>query len=98
MPITVGTPGSFKATPQPPGSKVPSGVIPKWTSSDVTIATVEEPNSDASGLTIKVTGLLDGQITLTVAATLPDNSIAQGSIVVDIAAGVVQSFSIEQIS
>ena len=90
--------GQFQATTVPAGSVLPSGVIPAWTSSDVTIATVESPNSDATGLTIKVTGLKTGSITLTVSATLPDNSVASGSVVVPVLAGEVKSFSIDQIA
>jgi hypothetical protein len=90
--------GQFGATTVPAGSVLPTGVIPQWTSSDVTTATVETPNSDATGLTIKVTGLKTGSITLTVAATLPDNSVASGSAVVPILAGEVKAFTIDQIA
>lgn len=87
--------GSFQAVPVPAGAVVPSGVVPKWTSSDTTIATVDQ-SADPTGLTCVVTGVATGSITLTVAATLPDNSIAQGSVVVPILAGEVKAFTINQ--
>ena len=90
--------GQFQATTVPAGSVLPTGVVPVWTSSDVTTATVETPNSDPTGLTIKVTGVKTGSITLTVSATLPDNSVAQGSATVPIVAGEVKSFTIDQIA
>lgn len=94
----VGGTGKFQAVNVPAGSILPSGVIPKWTSSDVTIATVEEPNSDPTGQTVKLTGIAAGSITLTVTATLPDGTVVQGSAVVPVTAGVVQSFAINQLS
>ena len=92
--VVDGNKGSFVATPFPLGSVVPSGIIPKWTSSDVTIATVTE--TDPTGLTCIVTGLLVGSITLTVAATLADNTVVQGSAVVPILPGQIKSFIINQ--
>ena len=94
--ITIGTPGAFQAVPQPPGAVVPPGVVPEWTSSDVTVATVANPNPDATGLTTELTGVADGTITLTVAATLPGGGIAQGSVQVPVKAGTVTSFQIIQ--
>jgi hypothetical protein len=94
VPVT-GT-GTFSATPVPAGAIIPKGSVLVWTSSDVTKATVETPNSDATGLTIKVTGIVTGSVTLTVAATLPDATVAQGSAVVPVVAGEVKSFTIDQ--
>lgn len=96
MSVTVGSTGHFLATPEPAGSIVPAGVVPVWTSSDVTVATVASPNPDATGLTTILTGVLGGTITLTVTATLADGTIAQGSAVVTINPGEVKSFSITQ--
>jgi hypothetical protein len=98
IPITIGETGTFQATPQPPGSVVPAGVVPQWTSSDVTVATVANPNPDTTGLTTVVTGVAGGTFTLTVSATLPDGTVAQGSLSVTIEPGQVKSFSITQIS
>lgn len=88
--------GTFLAVPVPAGAVIPTGVVPAWTSSDVTIATVATPNPDSTGLTTVLTGLTTGTITLTVTATLPDNSVAQGSVVVPVIAGEVKSFTISQ--
>jgi hypothetical protein len=96
MSVTVGNTGTFLATPEPAGSIVPAGVVPVWTSSDVTVATVASPNPDATGLTTILTGVLGGTITLTVTATLADGTIAQGSAVVTINPGEVKSFTITQ--
>jgi hypothetical protein len=94
--VTTGATGTFQATPVPAGAVLPAGVVPVWTSSDVTIATVTSPNPDATGLTTILTGLATGSITLTVTATLPDNSVAQGTATVPIVAGEVKSFTINQ--
>jgi multisubunit Na+/H+ antiporter MnhC subunit len=94
--VPVGGTGTFAATTVPAGSVLPTGVVPVWSSSDVTTATVASPNPDATGLTTVVTGIKTGTITLTVSATLPDNSVAQGSAVVPINAGEVKSFTINQ--
>lgn len=94
--VIQGGKGTFTATPQPPGTTLPAGVVPLWTSSDVTVATVANPNPDPSGLTTILTGLAVGTVTLTVAATLPDNTVVTGSIQVPIQPGEVLSFSIAQ--
>lgn len=96
--IVVGQVGQYQAATVPTGSVLPTGVIPQWTSSDFTIASVESPNSDATGFTIKVTGVAGGTFTLTVSATLPDGSVPQGSITDTIAAGEVKSFVITRLS
>lgn len=88
--------GTFTATPVPAGAVIPASVVPVWTSSDVTIATVASPNPDPTGLSTILTGLQTGSVTLTVSATLPDNSVAQGSVVVPVIAGEVKSFTIDQ--
>ena len=85
--------GSFQAIAQPVGSVIPAGIIPAWTSSDVTIATIA---ADASGLDAVLTGVASGSVTLTVAATLASGKIAQGSLVVSVTPGTVQSFTIIQ--
>jgi hypothetical protein len=94
--VTAGAVGDFQAVPVPAGAVLPAGVVPVWTSSDVTIATVASPNPDVTGLTTVLTGVKTGSVTLTVSATLPDNSVAQGSVVVPIIAGEVKSFTINQ--
>ena len=94
--VTVGATGTFQATTVPAGSVLPTGVVPVWTSSDTTIATFASPNPDATGLTTILTGVATGSVTLTVAATLPDNSVAQGTATVPILAGEVKAFSINQ--
>jgi hypothetical protein len=86
MPITGIPQGStkhFGLTDVPPGSALPAGVVPKWTSSDVTVATVVDPNPDATGLTAAVTGVAaSGSFTLTATATLADGTVIQGSAIV----------------
>jgi hypothetical protein len=73
----------FGITDLPPGSTLPAGVVPKWTSSDVTAAVVVDPNPDPTGQTAAVQGVAaTGSFTLTATATLADNSIVQGSAVV----------------
>jgi hypothetical protein len=94
--VVQGGKGTFTATPQPAGTTVPTGTIPQWTSSDVTTATVASPNPDPTGLTTVLTGIKIGTITLTITVTLPDNSVASGSITVPILAGEVKSFNIAQ--
>ena len=94
--VPIGGTGTFSATPVPTGAVIPKGVVPAWTSSDVTVATVETPNTDATGMTTKLTFLKAGSITLTVAATLPDATVAQGVAVVPGVAGEVKSFVIAQ--
>lgn len=96
--VPAGGVGTFQATAIPAGAVLPTSVIPVWTSSDVTVATVASPNPDPTGLTTILTGVVNGSVTLTVAATLPDNSVAQGSAVVPILAGEVKAFSINQIA
>jgi len=96
--ITVGTPGNFLAIPNPVGAILPAGVVPQWTSSNVLIATVANPNPDPTGLTTQLTGLETGTITLTVSATLPNGNVAQGSVQVPVVAGQVTSFTITQTS
>ena len=94
--VTAGATGAFQATPVPLGAVLPEGTVPVWTSSDVTMATVASPNPDATGLTTILTGVKTGSITLTVTATLPDNSVAQGAAVVPVVIGEVKSFTINQ--
>jgi hypothetical protein len=96
MSVTAGSTGTFLATPEPVGSVVPAGIVPEWTSANVTIATVASPNPDATGLTTILTGVLGGTITLTVTATLADGTVAQGSTSVTINPGQVKSFTITQ--
>ncbi len=93
--VTDGGKGSFAAVAVPAGAALPTGVVPKWTSSDVTVATVDQ-SADPAGMTCVVTGITTGSVTLTVAATLSSGTIAQGSVVVPIIAGQVQSFTINQ--
>jgi len=94
--VPAGGIGTFAATTVPVGSVLPAGVVPQWTSSDVTIATVASPNPDATGLSTILTGVVTGSVTLTVTATLPDNSVASGSVVVPVLAGEVKAFTINQ--
>ncbi len=94
--VTAGATGTFAATAVPVGAVLPAGVVPVWTSSDVTVATVATPNPDATGLTTILTGVVTGSVTLTVAATLPDGTVAQGLAVVPVVAGEVKSFTISQ--
>lgn len=94
--IVVGGTGIFSATDVPAGSALPSGVVPQWTSSDVTVATVASPNPDATGMTTVLTGVKAGSVTLTVSATLPDNSVAQGTATVPVSTPEVKSFIINQ--
>ena len=80
--------GTFEVNPVPVGASLPSGVVPAWTSSDVTLATVESPNSDSTGITIKVSRVnpAGGSITLTVALTLSDGTVLQDAVVVPVPA------------
>jgi hypothetical protein len=92
----------FGITDLPPGSVLPAGVVPKWTSSDVTSAVVVDPNPDATGETVAVTGVAaTGSFTLTATATLADNTIIQGAVVVPCLAPpappVPTSFQIDQL-
>ena len=96
--IVIGSTGSYQAVTNPAGSVLPSGVIPQWTSSDFTIASVESPNSDPTGFTIKVTGVAGGTFKLTVAATLPDGTIPTGDITDTILPGEVKSFTVTRLS
>lgn len=96
--LTIGSVGQYGATTVPAGSVLPSGVIPNWTTSDVTIATVESPNSDSTGATIKVTGISAGTFTLTVSASLPDGTVPSGSITDTIEAGEVKSFIVTRVA
>jgi hypothetical protein len=96
--IIVGAVGAFQETPEPTGSALPTGVVPAWTSSDVSVATVESPNSDATGRTIKVTGVAPGEFTLTVAATLPGGNVVQGTLQVAVTAPLPTSLAIAQLS
>jgi hypothetical protein len=97
--ILVGATRIFFLTDVPAGSVFPPGVIPQWTSSDVTVATVESPNSDATGDTIKVTGVATGSFTLSASATLPNGTIVSGKVVVPVlapAAPVPTSLAIDE--
>lgn len=84
--IAVGATRIFTETNVPAGSLFPPGTVPQWTSSDVTVATVESPNSDPTGATIKVTGVAAGSFTLTASATLPGGAIVSGKAVVPVIA------------
>ena len=97
--IPQGVTKHFGVTNVPPGSKLPAGVVPKWTSSDVTQATVVDPNPDATGNTAAVTGVAtSGSFTLTATATLADNTIVQGTLVVPcLPPPVPTSFQIDQL-
>jgi hypothetical protein len=74
--------GQFQVGPVPSGDSLPVGIIPQWTSSDVTVATVETPNSDSTGDTTKVSRVGSGSITLSVALTLADGTVLSDSVVV----------------
>lgn len=75
--------GAFGVTTTPQGSLFPRGTTFAWTSSNVLIATaVPGP----TGLTCTVTGIQVGEITLTFAATLPNNAIVQNSLPVQVTA------------
>ena len=95
--VVEGGTGDFEAVTIPAGSVLPPGVVPQWTSSDVTIATVSQ-SADPTGMTCVLTGVANGSITLTVSATLPDGTVAQGSVSIPISAGEVKGFSISQTS
>lgn len=82
--MIVGIVGQFEETANgalPAGS--PSAV---WTSSDVTIATVESPNPDTTGKTIKVTPIAPGTFTLTSSITESNGNVVQGSLSVSVLA------------
>lgn len=80
--------GIFQVGPVPSSAVLPAGSIPAWTSSDVTMATVETPNSDATGDTIKVTRVnsAGGAFTLTVVDTLTGGSVLQDAVLVTVPA------------
>ena len=75
--------GVFQAVFSPPGAKCPRGTSFAWTVSDVTVA---KATQDATGLGATVAGLAVGEITLTFAATLPNSSIIQNAISVQVTA------------
>jgi hypothetical protein len=80
--IPQGATKHFGVTDLPAGSALPTGIIPAWTSSDVTVGAVVTPNPDATGLTCAVTGVAAaGSFTLTATATLADGTIIQGKAV-----------------
>ena len=77
--VKVGSVGTFGATPTPPGSVFPVGTTFAWTSSNVTIAAAA-----GTGLTGTLIGIAAGEITLTFAATLPNNDIVQATLQVQV--------------
>ena len=103
----VGVTSGYAAPPMGAGGVVPlpAGVTPSWTVSDTTIATaVVDTTTDPSGLTVKLTGVKAGSVTLAVSAKVPSSTdpsgfiTATGSLSVVIAAADVLSFSIAQVS
>jgi hypothetical protein len=76
-------PGStlvFTATPTPAGAVLPVGVIPVWTSSDPTNASVSADPTGLIGTVVLSSAIPVGEsVTLTVTATLPDGTTPTGS-------------------
>lgn len=103
--IVVGATGTFLATPvDASGNAVtlPAGIIPTWTSSDVTNAPVV-PSAD--GLTVSVTTLasapVGGSFTLSLTATLATGAVVTGTVNVPFLAastGIPTNFVITQVS
>lgn len=71
--------GTGLATATPVGGTLGPGIVPVWTSSDVTIATVPLVNPDPTGLTSPIAYVGPGTATITVSATLPGGNIIDGS-------------------
>lgn len=94
--ILVGKTRIFVETNVPAGSLFPPGVVPKWTSSDVTKAVVTDPNPDVTGSTVPVTGVAVGDFTLTATATLLDGTVVQGSAVVPVIVPEPTSMTIDE--
>lgn len=78
--------GQFQVGPVPSSAVLPAGIIPAWTSSDVTVATVETPNSDPTGITIKVNRVVgaSGAVALTVVDTLTGGTVLQDAVLVTV--------------
>ena len=77
--LLTGETAIFGEVPTPSGAVLPAGVVPVWTVSDVTIATIPATNPDVTGVTVPVTGVAAGTFTLTVTATLPNGTVIQGT-------------------
>ena len=77
--LLTGETAIFGEVPTPSGAVLPAGVIPAWTVSDVTVATIPATNPDVTGVTVPVTGVAAGTFTLTVTATLPNGTVIQGT-------------------
>jgi predicted ThiF/HesA family dinucleotide-utilizing enzyme len=100
LPITgipLGTTKQFGVVTVPTGSVFEKGVVPAWTVNDVTLATVETPNSDPTGMTCKITGLADANVTVTISATRLDGKVVQGSGVVPVFTAQVTSMILGQL-
>lgn len=100
--VLVGATAVFKATPEPAGSAIPAGVVPAWTSSDVTVLAPVIPNPDSTGIEGSFTGGAPGTATVTCSVTNPANgNVATGSVVVTVEAPpppFPSSLSISQVS
>jgi hypothetical protein len=77
VPAAPGGTGTYQAVPEPAGAVVPSGIIPAWTSSDITLATI---TADPTGLIGTASYIAPGTVTFTVSATLADGTVVTGSI------------------
>lgn len=87
--------GTALATATAIGGVLSAGIAPAWTVSDVTMATIDPvgtavtPGTTFTSPITYPTPLLDGTVTFTISATLPDGTVITGADSITITGGVV---------
>ena len=94
--IKPGATGTFAETPLPSGTTLPAGVIPAWSVSDPTQASVTASADGTSAVCAVPTSATAASFTLTVTAKLPDGTTPSGNATVSILQPEVTGFEINQ--
>lgn len=71
VPAAPGGSATYKVFPEPDGAVFPAGAAFAWSSSDVTLETVSQPDPDASGITETAQYVAPGTATITASMTDP---------------------------
>lgn len=94
--IKPGATGTFAESPVPPGTPLPAGVIPQWSSSDTTNTSLT-PSADGTSCLVAVpSSATIASFVLTVKATLPDGTTPSGNATVPVLQPEVTGFTISQ--
>lgn len=95
--VVLGGQGSFQETPLPPGSQLPSGITPVWSTTDTSVTLTPSSDGTTCGAAVAATDTNTSfPLTVTASAALPDGTTPISTVTVPILPPPVTGFQIDQ--